>query len=672
MTLSNELQNLFKTCGITDSKVKKAQDAIAREVAYYPESMRPTIQAKYEQQIRALFDPTQWNRLNELERELKSIQLSIRDFFPHLTVKQGVRLGVLGWGVVAPSAENTREFRSQLESEGTWMTPFTGFAQSNFWVGKPKFDFSSYKSWIVDRFGATRYANLEKKFGDNIKMCIAAFIQALEHNPTMEHFLQDLGSQVHVYVGTAMSDMNLQEDLNQDMYRANRKWERFWAQPEQCSSRQDYENLPSEEAKNSYLEEHQAPPDPERAEFSDEESHIAAQDAWYHYWAQRSERLRQYLTSSAAFMGEDITGDVEQQKVKTLKKRLVAQKRLQKEYGCPDEPWAITAQGRLWNIDNIMAAQISMMGKITGLSVGPSGACSTFGVCLEMALNAIQTGRAKVVVVGAVEPVPQVLEVACFNDAKVLSNDGKVCMPMTGLRGTHVSGGSSVWIVGDVDYLMSKGMKPLGCEVIGIGTSSDADHIITPSNEGPKEAIRLALADAGIDAKAIQTWDCHATATPGDYNEVKNITELIGNHVHLVARKGQFGHGMAVCGGWEMTAVMMGVQENKIFGTGLKREDLNEEILKLNDKIVTETTELPGPLIGKTNMGVGGINAAVVLKQWDKTLTPHQYALLFNISAEEMNQRIEQGEFDAHKTTDGSIGIPLTQILQGIDLKQDS
>ena len=60
----------------------------------------------------------------------------------------------------------------------------------------------------------------------------------------------------------------------------------------------------------------------------------------------------------------------------------------------------------------------------------------------------------------------------------MLSASRQVSNPLTQLQGTHVAGGSVVWIVGDMEYLESKGMTPLGMEPIAAGVSSDAHHII--------------------------------------------------------------------------------------------------------------------------------------------------------------------------------------------------
>ena len=53
-----------------------------------------------------------------------------------------------------------------------------------------------------------------------------------------------------------------------------------------------------------------------------------------------------------------------------------------------------------------------------------------------------------------------------------------------------------MWIVGDMEYMQARGFKPLGMEPVGVGVTSDADHIITPSPDGPRAAMHQALADA--------------------------------------------------------------------------------------------------------------------------------------------------------------------------------
>ena len=61
------------------------------------------------------------------------------------------------------------------------------------------------------------------------------------------------------------------------------------------------------------------------------------------------------------------------------------------------------------------AAQISMLGRITGPTVAPLAACSGFGATIRMAVNAIQNGEARAAVIGNADPEPHPLTVGSFS-----------------------------------------------------------------------------------------------------------------------------------------------------------------------------------------------------------------------------------------------------------------
>ena len=345
---------------------------------------------------------------------------------------------------------------------------------------------------------------------------IGAFIQGLRQNPGLEATLQELGLQAHVYVGTGLGNIGKLYDASIELHHAQRRWDRFWSEPE----------------RNSALREHLAahgsdpvegvPPAPAAAAaaHADPDAREAAVHVWQRYWADRSPELAQYLAALAAIEKTSITGSVESGKVHVIRARDASRGKLQQQWGAPDAPWEVSADV-VWNLHNTPAAQVSMLGNITGLAFSPVAACSTFGVALKLGMDAIRRGEAKAVVVGATDPPPHPLIVGGFFSARVLAADGRVSLPLTRLQGTHVAGGSVVWILGDYDYMTARGYRVLGMEPIAVGVSSDADHIITPTLAGPTAAIEQALAAAGAVPGDIGTWDLHATATPGDYNEVK-------------------------------------------------------------------------------------------------------------------------------------------------------
>ncbi|HTV18713.1 MAG TPA: beta-ketoacyl synthase N-terminal-like domain-containing protein [Polyangiaceae bacterium] len=517
------------------------------------------------------------------------------------------RKAVLGWGVVAPKSANVEEFGKNLETAGSWLSPFNGFGPDRFLVGQPKFDFRDYQPWIEARFPPSRFNQLVDKMDPTTLYAVGAFIQALSQNPGIEQELQALGPAAHVYAATAIGSFPTIYGSSISHYRAQRRWNRFWSHPSRNTALREYE------AGN-------APPpaidDPRSATDIDRREEL--EDAWFAYWAERSDRLQVFLEELREIESPQLHGDVESGKLRMLrdKRRRLAQ--LQERWATPELPWNEVSANVLWNIANAPSAQISMLGKITGMTFAPVAACSTFSVCLKLAMDAIERGEAKLVVLGAADPPPHPLTVGGFYSARVLSSDGALSKPLSGLKGTHVSGGATIWILGDWEYARERGFRRLGLEPVSVGVSADADHIITPSKDGPQRAMRAALAGAHTSADALGSWDLHATATPGDFQELENLQTVVPREVAVTARKGTFGHGMGVGGGWELTAQYLGYERGTIFPTPLDPDEVHASIGELGQTLVFSTPlEFPARPVGKLSMGVGGVNACVISRPWD-------------------------------------------------------
>jgi 3-oxoacyl-(acyl-carrier-protein) synthase len=471
------------------------------------------------------------------------------------------RCGIAGWGIVAPRSPSVESFERNLERGESWLAPFDGFGRDNFLVGRPEFDLAAYRDWILERFPPRRYAQIESKLGEPSHFALGAFIQALGQNPGLESWLHELGERARVYVGTGIGDIATTARAALELQAAQAEWDRFWAG--------------------------------------------------------REEDLERYLAELREIEGVGVLGEVESGKLAAIRRKQNAKAQLQARSAAPEPPWERVPAELLWNIHNGPAAQVSMLGRISGLSFAPVAACATFGVALELAMQAIRLDVADAVVVGATDPSPHPLLVGGFYRARVISADARVSKPLTDLRGTHVSGGAAVWIVCRLDRMRERGFVPLGLEPLAVGVSSDADHVITPSVPGPSSAVRTALAEAGASPGDIAHWDLHATATPGDITEVETLRSLLGERVLVTARKGTFGHGMSACGGWELTAQYLGLARGVVLPTPLRREELNPEIARRHQRFVFGQRATAGAgLAGKLSMGVGGVNACVVSRRW--------------------------------------------------------
>ncbi len=517
------------------------------------------------------------------------------------------RIGIFGWGVVAPKSPNVDTFERNLENADSWLTPFHGFGPSNFLVGEPAFDFETYHAWFDQRFPPAKFSQLNDKMGPMVKYAIGSFIQSLEQNPGIETYLQSLGTRCHVYVGTGLGEITITNEEALRHERALRRWNEFWAAPERCTPLRGHIDGQRDAA---------APRDPEETPTGSEEW-INAKHDWEAFWATKSDGLRDYLAEAAQIQGEPVPPSSGSAKLSTIRQKLNKIRALNKKWACPDEPWASVSPNLLWNIANIPASQISMIGKIVGPAWAPVAACASFGVAAKMAENAIQLGQATAVVIGMTDPPPHPLVVSAFYNANVLSADADVSRPLTALKGTHIAGGACVWIVGDADAMMAKGFRPLGMEIVGIGTSSDAHHIITPSKGGPQLAMKEALET--VRTADITNWDMHATATPGDATEIENALEMLHPDVIFTARKGTFGHGMSVGGGWELTAQHLGLSRGHLFPMQLTEGELHADVKLHQPKFVQaggceiRTTGYSG----KLSMGVGGVNSCLISRVWD-------------------------------------------------------
>jgi 3-oxoacyl-(acyl-carrier-protein) synthase len=106
-------------------------------------------------------------------------------------------------------------------------------------------------------------------------------------------------------------------------------------------------------------------------------------------------------------------------------------------------------------------------------------------------------------------------------------------------------------------------------------------------------------------------------ATPGDWSELQNLLSFFPESTAFTARKGTFGHGMSVCGGWELTAQHLGFSKGELLPVNLSTDEIHDQIRPYYRCLVQdEGRPTEGDVAGKINMGVGGINACVICKRW--------------------------------------------------------
>ncbi len=518
------------------------------------------------------------------------------------------RVGIYGWGVIAPGARNVPGLEQLLRSGRSALAP-SGRAELGpglFAVGAPDFSFDDYAPWIAERRGEAYVGRLRSKMGENVQFALGATIQAIESQPGLEALEREADEQCTVLIGSGVGDLGATHEAASALDHATRAWNHFWASSTHCSERRRFEAGQTRPV----------PPPPQDPTLLpiDSPGRCDAVIALETYWVSRSDGLKGFLERFAATERMEASHeDQENAHLSAIRKRLRAQRALIEEVGCPPPPWTAVSSNLIWNVQNAPAAQVTMLLDLHGPAWAPVGACATFGVALKCGRDAIVRGEAKLAIVGTTDPRPDPTLVGAFHDARVMPGNGDINMPFTSLRGTHISGGSCVWILGDPDWCAKRGLRRIGGWLEAVALSSDAEHIITPSKRGPRRAILRAYDEAKITARDVAVIDLHATGTPGDLNELALVEDFVNAQTRITARKGQLGHGMANSGGWELTALALGLARGAALPTGIRADALHERVPH-PERIVGGSATIDGPVGVKLMLGIGGITACVVLR----------------------------------------------------------
>mgnify|MGYP001427508542 FL=1 len=146
---------------------------------------------------------------------------------------------------------------------------------------------------------------------------------------------------------------------------------------------------------------------------------------------------------------------------------------------------------------------------------------------------------------------------------RVLSPEG--CFPFSKKRnGTVLAEGSGLLVLEELERAKARG-APIFAEIKGFGMTSDAKDMVNPDIDGPQEAMRLALADAGLAPSDIGYLNAHGTATAiNDVNETRAIKAVFGAAAKSLAvssTKSMHGHLLGAGGGVEAIACVKAIEE---------------------------------------------------------------------------------------------------------------
>jgi nodulation protein E len=262
-------------------------------------------------------------------------------------------------------------------------------------------------------------------------------------------------------------------------------------------------------------------------------------------------------------------------------------------------------------IGSSASAHVGIEFGVKGPTFATCSACSTATHAIGTARDYIENGLVDVAIAGASESVINYGTMKAWQALHVLSPEG--CFPFSSKRnGTVLGEGAGILVLEEYEHAKARGATILA-ELCGYGMTSDAQDMVNPDIEGPREAMKLALKDAELEPNQIEYLNAHGTATKlNDKNETNAIKAVYGDHAYKLAvssTKSMHGHPLGAGGGIEAVACIKAIEENWVPPTaGLDEPDPDCDL----DYVPNQGRDQEVNYAMSNSFAFGGLNAVLV------------------------------------------------------------
>ncbi|MGW6918847.1 beta-ketoacyl-[acyl-carrier-protein] synthase family protein [Kitasatospora sp. NPDC054939] len=219
-------------------------------------------------------------------------------------------------------------------------------------------------------------------------------------------------------------------------------------------------------------------------------------------------------------------------------------------------------------LSNMATARVAIKHGIRGYSSAIVTACAAGAQAVAEGLRLIRAGDADVVVCGGTESSLHPTIAAAFTNARALAqgwdDPAQASRPFDARRNGFVLGeGSAVLVLERAAHAEARGAAGYA-DLIGWGASTDAHHptMPRPDGEGAADAMRAAIADAGLVPADVGYVNAHGTGTKlGDIAETAALRGVFGPEggPAVSSTKGATGHLLGAAGALEAAVTALAV-----------------------------------------------------------------------------------------------------------------
>ncbi len=258
-----------------------------------------------------------------------------------------------------------------------------------------------------------------------------------------------------------------------------------------------------------------------------------------------------------------------------------------------------------------------------GPAFSVASACASGADGIGVAWMMLKAGMIDAAIAGASETAITRVGVAAFDRLGAMSrreDDPKTPQPFDRDRDGLVMGEGAAVLVLELESHAKKRGAEIYAELVGYGSTADANHITAPAEDGAggAKAMQMALDSAGLNPEDVGYINAHGTATPlNDAAETRAIKTAFGDvayNIPISSTKSMTGHMMGATGALEALFCVKAVHKDVIPPTiNYQTPDPDCDL----DYVPNQAREAPVEAAISNAFGFGGHNAVLAVKKYN-------------------------------------------------------